>query len=122
MDLKQKINECSITFKSFAYNVNQSQKKSNIWNFTISNQNNTKHYAVYCIQSIVKAKSMIKIAMKKTNNNSPPLRLVVVCPQYTQGDEDMAQELGYCLLGFGTIHDYGEDMVKALASVDILTE
>ena len=95
----------------FEHDVIISKNKANLWHFTA--KRDEKKYLVYCAPHLSKVKSIIKIALKKVPQGS---RLVVICNTFTGEEEELANDLDYCLIDIHTLQKYGTDMLEARSS------
>jgi hypothetical protein len=108
--VKNFVNICSITFKAFDFEVVMNASKSTLWNFTTYYPERDKKYAVMCVPDILKAKALIKIAIKKVPAGQ---RLVIVTSGYTDEDLEIARSNDYCLVSLPELKKYGDDMLVA---------
>lgn len=106
--LEKFISSCSITFKAFDHEVVMNKSKTTIWHFTSFSQRQNKKYMVYCVPDIKKARSLIQVAMRKVPKDA---RLVVVCSQFSQSDQQDAIERKYCLITIEVLRQYGAEML-----------
>lgn len=106
--LEKYISACSITFKAFDHEVVMNKSKTTIWHFTSFSERQNKKYMVYCVPDMKKARSLIKIAIRKVPSDA---RLVVVCSQFTQSDQQDAMEKNYCLISIDVLRKYGAEML-----------
>jgi len=103
------INICSMTFKTFDFDVSVSQNKSTLWHFIASStREKSKHYAVMCAPDMESSNSLIKVALSKISNQ----RLVVVTNSYTDEDLEKARVQDYCLVSIVELKKYGDEMLK----------
>jgi hypothetical protein len=106
------VTSCTLTFKTFEYEVITSKNKANLWHFTATSTGGDKKYAVYCAPDLIKVKSLIKIALKKIPAGT---RLIVICMAHSNEEQEAASNDGYTLIGIGTLKKYGNDMLEVLA-------
>jgi hypothetical protein len=106
--IKSFINICSITFKTFDYEVSMSTSKSNLWNFTAFSARNPKRYLIMCAPELAHAKTLIKLALNKVPNNH---RLVVVTSTLTDIDIEFSLQSNYTLVSIQELKDYGDEML-----------
>jgi hypothetical protein len=104
------VNQTTMIFKSYEHSVMVSKTKSNLWHF--SSTYNQKKYNIYCTLSLSKVKSLIKIALKKTTDET---RLVVICNKHSEEDKESADEAGYSLIEFSVLQEFGTDIIEARA-------
>lgn len=109
--LKKFVTTCTVTFKAFDYSVELARSSATVWHFVTVNPKGDKSYAVYCAPRLDKAKSLIKIAMKKLKG----MRLVVVTQAHTEEDLEKSRAEGYALLTLDVLNQYGEEMIEARA-------
>lgn len=107
--LEKYVSSCSITFKAFDHEVVMNKSKTTLWHFSSFSRRQNKKYMVFCTPDIKKARSLIKVAMKKLPKDS---RLVVVCSQFTQSDQQDALEQDYCLITIDVLKKYGTEMLE----------
>lgn len=103
------VTKCTLTFKAFDFDVTMSEGKSTLWNFIAFNPNNQKRYAVFCTSKVSKVKGLIKVALKKLPQDH---RLVVVVEDHNEEEVKQADEQGFCLVGLGTLDEYGQEMLE----------
>lgn len=112
--LEKYISSCSITFKAFDHEVIMNKSKTTLWHFSSFSRRQNKKYMVYCTPDIKKARSLIKVALRKL---PPESRLVVVCSQFTQSDQQDALEHDYCLITIEVLKKYGAEMLEISAKL-----
>lgn len=113
--IQQFVNQATMTFKTFDYQVVVSKNKSNLWHYVATPPNGAKKYMVYCAPNLAKVKNLIKAAVRKVPRGS---KLVVVCQAHTQEETQMSEELGYTLITLGELKKYGTEMIEAKARGD----
>ena len=102
------VNSCTLVFKSFEYDVVISKNKSNLWHYTAAKKD--KKYVVYCAPEIKKVKGLLKVAINKVPAEH---RLVVICNDYDDADENFSTDLDFKIVTLKKIKKYGEDLLDA---------
>ena len=107
--VKKFIVTCTATFKAFDYTCELAKSSATIWNFVATNKSGDKVYAVYCAPKLEKARSLIRLGLKKMKGN---MRLVVVVTQeHTEEQLEASRNDGYALVTLDVLNKYGDEMI-----------
>jgi tRNA(Ser,Leu) C12 N-acetylase TAN1 len=106
--LRKFITTCTLTFKTFDFDVKMNESKATLWNFTVTNPPGDKKYCVFCAATVGKAKGIIKVTLKKIPTD---YRLVVVVESHNDQELEEAAKNDYTLVSLSTLNSYGQEML-----------
>jgi len=106
--LRKFITTCTLTFKTFDFDVTMNESKVTLWNFTVTNPQGDRKYCVFCVAAVTKAKGLIKAAIKKVPQDH---RLVVVVESHTDQELEESSNSDYTLVSLDTLNKYGQEML-----------
>jgi hypothetical protein len=101
----------SLIFKQYDHDILKGDK-----NYTFYSSYDNKKYAIICEEK----KDSSEILCSNNLNNkieqakNSDLRLIIVCASDSSDDNDMASELGFCLLSIKTLEKYYKFILNAL--------
>ncbi len=113
------ITSCTITFKTFGFDITMNKAKTTVWNFTAFNPKGDKKYCVLCSSSITKSKGLIKVASKKL---PPEHRLVLIVDSHSEQELADASKQNYTLVSLETLNNYGEEMLRVREAQNARTQ
>jgi hypothetical protein len=99
--LRKFVTTCTLTFKTFDFDITMNESKATLWNFTASNPQGDKKYCVFCAATVSKSKGLIKVACKKLPQDH---RLVVIVESHSDQELEDATSQNYTLISLETLN------------------